>query len=102
MELFIGKFNINIHKKRAQWYSFPMATYKFCSHEEKLPGQVGLPSVVQWVTVQAKVSPGVSELPRGNELCRDYVNRPKVSVDYGVFKKNVNKLDIAYLGEETR
>ena len=26
---------------------------------------------------RGKVDPGVSELPRGNELCRDHVNRPK-------------------------
>ena len=28
---------------------------------------------------QGKVDPGVSELPRGNELSRDHVNRPYVS-----------------------
>ena len=27
---------------------------------------------------QGKVDPGVSELPRGNELSRDHVNRPLV------------------------
>ena len=28
---------------------------------------------------RGKVDPGVSELPRGNELSRDHVNRPLVS-----------------------
>ena len=28
---------------------------------------------------QAKVDPGVSELPRSNELSRDHVNRPSVA-----------------------
>ena len=29
---------------------------------------------------RGKVDPGVSELPRGNELSRDHVNRPLVLV----------------------
>ena len=29
---------------------------------------------------RVKVDPGVSELPRGNELSRDHVNRPLVCV----------------------
>ena len=31
---------------------------------------------------RCKVDPGVSELPRGNELSRDHVNRPKVLNKY--------------------
>ena len=41
---------------------------------------------------RGKVDPGVSELPRGNELSRDHVNRPQVSLkedfvynDYSLF-----------------
>ena len=43
---------------------------------------------------RGKVDPGVSELPRGNELSRDYVNRPLVSlkeelvhIDYSLFSE---------------
>ena len=43
-----------------QDYSCPGATFAFCSHEEKLPQQGGLPGVVQRVT-------RLSKLPRGNE-----------------------------------
>ena len=98
LELFIGKFIPNINNEHAQDYSCPRATFAFCSHGEKLPRQGGLPGVVQRVnpplevapgqrkthvnsyrrqTVhRGKVDPGVSELPRGNELSRDHVNRP--------------------------
>ena len=30
---------------------------------------------------RGKVDPGVSELPRGNELSRDHVNRPSDKLD---------------------
>ena len=77
----------------------PGATFAFCSHGEKLPRQGGLPGC--WTTGNpslevalgqrkthvnsyrrqtvrlGKVDPGVSELPQGNELSRDHVNRPK-------------------------
>ena len=81
-----------------QDYSCPGATFAFCSHGEKLPRQGGLSGVVPRVTRLAEVAPGqrkthvnsyrrqtvycgkvdpeVSELPRGNELSRDHVNRP--------------------------
>ena len=75
----------------------------FCSHGEKLPRQGGLPGAVQRVTRlsslevapgqrkthvnsyrrqtvhRGKVDPGASELPRGNVLSRDHVNRPLIS-----------------------
>ena len=91
LELFIGKFILNINNEREQDYSCPGA-------REKLPLQGRLPGVVQWVTRlsklprgkgqihvnsyrrqimhRGKVDPGVSELPRGNELSREHVNRP--------------------------
>ena len=43
-----------------QDFSCPGATFAFCSHEEKLPRQGGLPGVVQRVI-------RLSKLPRGNE-----------------------------------
>ena len=95
LELFIGKFIPNINNEHAQDYSCPRATFAFCSDGEKLPRQGGLPGVVQRVTClsklprkthvnsyrrqtvhRGKVDPEVSELPRGNELSRDHVNRP--------------------------
>ena len=101
LELFIGKFIPNINNEQAQGYSCPRAIFAFCSHGEKLPRQDGLPGVVQWVTrlsklpqgneklmwtvnrrqtvQRGKVDAGVSELPRGNELSRNHVNRPFVS-----------------------
>ena len=60
LELFIGKFIPNINNEHAQDCSCPGATFTFCSHEEKLPRQGGLPGVVQRVT-------RLSKLPRGNE-----------------------------------
>ena len=60
LELFIGKFILNINNEHAQDYSCPGATFAFCSHGEKLPRQGGLPGVVQRVT-------RLSKLPRGNE-----------------------------------
>ena len=36
---------------------------------------------------RGKVDPGVSELPRGNELSRDQVNRPLVLPDRGFHAK---------------
>ena len=98
LELFIGKFILNINNEHAQDYSCPVATFAFCSHGEKLPRQGGLPGVVQQITRlsklprgnekthvnsyrrqtvhRGKVDPGVSELPRDNELSRDHVNKP--------------------------
>ena len=93
LELFIEKFIPNINNEHAQDCSCPGATFAFCSHGEKLPRQGGLPGVVQLEVVpkqrkthvnsyrlqtvhRGKVDPGVSELPRGNELSRDHVNRP--------------------------
>ena len=97
LELFIEKFILNINNEHAQGYSCPGATFAFCSHREKLPRQGGIPGVPQRVTRlsklprgneklvnsyrrqtvhRGKVNPGVIELPRGNELSRDHVNRP--------------------------
>ena len=97
LELFIEKFILNINNEHAQDYSCPGATFAFCSHGEKLPRQGGLPGVVQRVFPPLEDAPGqrkthvnshrrqtmhrgkvdpVSELPRGNELSRDHVNRP--------------------------
>ena len=92
------KFILNINNEDAQDYSCPGPTFAFCSHREKSPWQGRLPGVVQRVTRllklprgkdknhvnsyrrqtmhRGKVDPGVSELPRGNELSRDHVNRP--------------------------
>ena len=91
------KFIPNINNEHAQDYSCQGATSVFCSHGEKLPWQGRLPGVVQWVTRlsklpqgneklvnsykcqtvhRGKVDPGVSELPWGNELPQDHVNRP--------------------------
>ena len=88
LELFIEKFILNINNERAQDYSCPGATFAFCSHGEKLPRQGGLPasrscpgatknshSYRRQTMHRGKVDPGVSELPRGNELSRDHVNR---------------------------
>ena len=44
-------------------------------------GKAGLPGVVSYrrqTMRRGKVDPGVSELPRGNELSRDHVNRPQM------------------------
>ena len=95
LELFIGKFIASNNNEHAQDYSCPGATFAFCSHGEKLPRPGGLPGVVQRVTClsklprknhansyrrqtihRGKVDPGVSELPRGNELSRNNVTRP--------------------------
>ena len=47
---------------------------------------------------RGKVDPGVSELPRGNELSRDHVNRPIISFFYSLFhilmtKTNYDQLE---------
>ena len=60
LELFIGKFILNINNERVQDYSCPGATFAFCSHGEKLPWQGRLPGVTQRVT-------HLSKLPRGKE-----------------------------------
>ena len=59
-ETFIEKSIPNINIEHAQDYHCPGTTFAFCSHEEKLPRQGGLPGVVQRVT-------HFSKLPRGNE-----------------------------------
>ena len=43
------KFIPNINNEQVQDYSCPGATFAFFSYGEKLPRQVGLPDVVQWV-----------------------------------------------------
>ena len=45
---FYWKFIPNINNEHAQDYSYPGATFAFCSHGEKLPRQGGLPGVVQF------------------------------------------------------
>ena len=74
----------------APWQLLPLR-----SHEEKLPRQGRLAGVVhpplevapgqgeihvnsyrRQTMHRGKVDPGVSELPRGNELSQDHVNRP--------------------------
>ena len=60
LELFTGKFILNINNEHAQDCSCPGATFAFCWHGEKLPRQAGLPGVVQRVT-------RLTKLPRGNE-----------------------------------
>ena len=57
---FYWEFIPNINNEHVQDYSCPGATFVFCSHEEKLPGQGGLPGVVQWVN-------RLSKLLRGNK-----------------------------------
>ena len=44
-------------------------------------GKAELPGVVSYrrqTMRRGKVDPGVSDLPRGNELSRDHVNRPQM------------------------
>ena len=90
---------LNINNEHAQDYSCPGATFAFCSHGEKLPwqgrlvtwcgttgnsplevapsqGEIHVNSYRRQTMRRGKVDPGVSELPRGNELSRDHVNRP--------------------------
>ena len=91
----LGKFILNINNEHAQGYSFPVATFAFCSHGESYlgkagcttgkpplqvapgPGEIHVNSYRRQTMHRGKVDPGVSELPRGNELSRDYVNRPQ-------------------------
>ena len=87
------KFILNIDNEHAQDYSCPGVTFAFCSHAEKLPRQGGLPGKTPLEVTpgqrktyvnsnrrqsmhRGKVDPEVSELPWGNELSRDHVNRP--------------------------
>ena len=92
------KFILNINNEDAQNYSCPGATFAFCSHGEKslwqgrLPGvsttgnpplevapgqgEIHMNSYRHQTMHRGKVDPGVSELPRGNELSRNHVNRP--------------------------
>ena len=74
MELFNGKFILNINNEHAQDYSCPGATFAFCSHGEKLPrqGEVApgqrkthVNSYRRETMHRGKVDPGVSELPPG-------------------------------------
>ena len=95
LELFIGKFIPNINNEHAQDYSCPWATFALSSYGEKLPQQGRLPGVVhpplkvapgqgeihvnsyrRQTMHPGEVDPGVSQLPRGNELYRGLVNRP--------------------------
>ena len=97
LELFIGKFILNINNELAQEYYCPGATFAFCSHGEVTsarrvtrccttgnpplevaPGQgeTHVNSCRRQTVHRSKVDPGVSGLPRGNELSRDHVNRP--------------------------
>ena len=100
LELFIGEFIPNINNEHAQDYSCPGATFAFCSHGENLPRQGGIYPGTRYTTGnpplkvasgqrknhvnncgrqtvhRRKVDPGVSELPQGNELSLDHVNRP--------------------------
>ena len=55
LELFIGKFILNINNEHSQDYPCPGATFAFCSHGEKLPWQGRLPGVVQRVTHLSKL-----------------------------------------------
>ena len=55
LELFIGKFILNINNEHAQDYSCRGATFAFCSYGEKLPSQGWLPGVVQRVTHLSKL-----------------------------------------------
>ena len=102
LELFIEKFITNINNEHAQDYSCPGATFEFCSHGEKLPGNPPLEVVPEQrkthvnsyrlQTVQrGKVDPGVSELLRGNELSRDHVNRPLVSTAKSMRSKCISE-----------
>ena len=87
------EFIISINNEHVQDYSCPGVTFAFCSNGEKLPQQGGLPgnpplevtpgqrkTYVNSYRCQTmhrgKVDPEVSELPRGNQLSRDHVNRP--------------------------
>ena len=56
LKLIIVKFLTNINNEHSQDYSYPGATFAFCSHREKLPGQRGLPGAVQHVTQPLKVA----------------------------------------------
>ena len=99
LEHFIGKFIPNINNEHAQDCSCPGKTFAFCSHGKSYLGKASYPVLYngnkplevaprQWKTHvnsyrrqrvhRGKVDPGVSELPWGNELSRDYVNRPWV------------------------
>ena len=89
---FYEKFIPDINNEYAQDYSCPGVTFAFCSHGEKLPRQGRLPgnpplevtpgqrktyvnSYKRQTMHRGKVDPEVSELPRGNELSRNHVNR---------------------------
>ena len=63
------------------------ASYRCCTTGnpplEVAPGQrkTHVNSCTRQTVHRGKVDPGVSELPRGNELFRDHVNRP---LDYAI------------------
>ena len=65
LELFIGKFILNINNEHAQDYSCPGATKTHVNSHRCQTVHRG------------QVDPGVSELPRGNELSWDHVTGPK-------------------------
>ena len=63
MELFIGKFILNINNEHAQDYSCPGATFAFCSHGESYLGKAGyLVLYVQWVKKPLEVALGQGEI----------------------------------------
>ena len=81
LELCIEKFISNTINEHVQDYSCPGATLALCSHREKLPRQGGqqktyVNSYRHQTVHRGKVDSGVSELPQGNELSRDHMNRP--------------------------
>ena len=64
MELFIEEFILNVNNEHTQDYSCPGATFAFCSHEEMLPRQGGLPGVTGVrPCAEAKLSPGSVSCP---------------------------------------
>ena len=79
---FIGKLIPNINNEHAQDYSGPGATFAFCSHGEKLPGQGGLPGVVQRVT-------RLSKLPWGN-FCIFFCRELRIFVFDGSEEYSIN------------
>ena len=68
---FFGRFITNINNEHAQDYSCPGQLLRSVHMEKSYHGKAGYPVLYN----------GVSELPRGNELSRDHVNRPLVSSD---------------------
>ena len=81
------EFILNINNEHAQNYSWPRATFAFCSHGEKSPWQGRLPGVVQQVSMlprgkekftwRGKIDQGVSELPEAISCPRIMWTGPK-------------------------